>query len=77
MSFVARWVGNEAVFMSLGILSKGAGAATREIEILSNEGGVPEVMLHGDAKAATTKGISTIHLSLNHSHSFCTKPVAQ
>jgi fatty acid synthase subunit alpha, fungi type len=56
------------VFKSLGISSKGAGAAMKEIEILPNEAGVPEVTLHGDAKAAATaKGISTIHLSLSHS----------
>jgi fatty acid synthase subunit alpha, fungi type len=67
-SFAARWVGKEAVFKSLGISSKGAGAAMKEIEILPNEAGVPEVTLHGDAKvAAVAKGISTIHLSLSHS----------
>lgn len=67
-SVAARWVGKEAVFKSLGISSKGAGAAMKEIEILPNEAGVPEVKLHGDAKgAAAAKGISTIHLSLSHS----------
>jgi fatty acid synthase subunit alpha, fungi type len=67
-SFAARWVGKEAVFKSLGISSKGAGAAMKEIEILPNEAGVPGVTLHGDAKAAATaKGISSIHLSLSHS----------
>ena len=40
----------------------------KEIEILPNESGVPEVTLHGEAKAAAaTKGISKIHLSLSHS----------
>ncbi|KAI9439787.1 fatty acid synthase [Lactarius indigo] len=67
-SFAARWVGKEAVFKSLGVSSKGAGAAMKEIEILPNEAGAPEVTLHGDAKAAATaKGISKIHLSLSHS----------
>ncbi len=60
-SFVARWVGKEAVFKSLGILSRGAGAAMKEIEILPNEeDGVPEVTLHGDATlkaAAAAKGM--------------------
>jgi phosphopantetheine--protein transferase-like protein len=67
-SFAARWVGKEAVFKSLGVSSKGASAAMKEIEILPNEIGVPEVTLHGDAKAAAAaKGILTIHLSLSHS----------
>jgi phosphopantetheine--protein transferase-like protein len=67
-SFAARWVGKEAVFKSLGVSSKGAGAAMKEIEILPNESGVPEVTLHGEAKtAAAKKGISKIHLSLSHS----------
>ena len=67
-SFAARWVGKEAVFKSLGVSSKGAGAAMKEIEILPNETGVPEVTLHGEAKAAAAaKGITKIHLSLSHS----------
>jgi len=67
-SFAARWVGKEAVFKSLGVSSKGAGAAMKEIEILPSEAGVPEVTLHGEAKAAAAaKGISRIHLSLSHS----------
>ncbi|KAF8271214.1 fatty acid synthase [Lactarius quietus] len=67
-SFAARWVGKEAVFKSLGVSSKGAGAAMKDIEILPNEVGAPEVTLHGDAKAAAAaKGISKICLSLSHS----------
>ena len=67
-SLAARWVGKEAVFKSLGVSSKGAGAAMKEIEILPNESGVPEVTLHGEAKAAAAaKSISKIHLSLSHS----------
>jgi phosphopantetheine--protein transferase-like protein len=67
-SFAARWVGKEAVFKSLGVSSKGAAAAMKEIEILPNEAGVPEVTLHGEARAAAAaKGISSIHLSLSHS----------
>ena len=67
-SFAARWAGKEAVFKSLGVTSKGAGAAMREIEILPDESGGPRVTLHGDAKtAADSKGIKTIHISLSHS----------
>lgn len=67
-SFAARWAGKEAVFKSLGVTSKGAAAAMREIEILPDESNAPRVTLHGDAKAAAdSKGIKTVHISLSHS----------
>ena len=67
-SFAARWTGKEAVFKSLGVSSKGAAAAMKDIEILPNEAGAPTVTLHGDAKAAADdKGITKIHISLSHS----------
>ena len=67
-SFAARWVGKEAVFKSLGVKSKGAAAAMKEIEIVNDESGVPTVHLHGEAKAgATAKGISKVLISLSHS----------
>ena len=67
-SFAARWVGKEAVFKSLGVKSKGAAAAMKDIEIVNDESGVPTVHLHGEAKAgATAKGISKVLISLSHS----------
>jgi len=68
-SFAARWAGKEAVFKSLNVPSKGAGAAMQDIEILPNaETGAPEVTLHGDAKkAADGKGIRQVLISLSHS----------
>lgn len=67
-SFASRWAGKEAVFKSLGVASKGAAAAMREIEILPDENGAPQVILHGDAKAAAdSKNIGTVHISLSHS----------
>ncbi|GLB40343.1 putative protein with domain of unknown function (DUF1729) [Lyophyllum shimeji] len=68
-SFAARWAGKEAVFKSLGVKSKGAGASLRDIEILNDpETGAPTVLLHGDAKAqAAAKGVSKILISLSHS----------
>ncbi|KAH8117927.1 fatty acid synthase [Phellopilus nigrolimitatus] len=51
-SFAARWAGKEAVFKSLGVASKGAASAMRDIEILPDASGVPTVTLHGDARAA-------------------------
>ncbi|KAG9053545.1 3-oxoacyl-[acyl-carrier-protein] synthase [Serendipita sp. 407] len=67
-SFAARWAGKEAVFKSLGVCSKGAAAAMREIEILPDESGVPQVHLHGAAKeAANGKKVSKVQISLSHS----------
>jgi fatty acid synthase subunit alpha len=43
-SFAGRWAAKEAVFKSLGVASKGAGAALREIEVLAGpEGPVVKV----------------------------------
>jgi fatty acid synthase subunit beta len=67
-SFAARWSGKEAVFKSLGVKSKGASAAMKEIEIINDDAGVPTVRLHGEAKArAVEKGISKVLVSLSHS----------
>ncbi|TFK33214.1 fatty acid synthase [Crucibulum laeve] len=67
-SFAARWAGKEAVFKSLGVKSKGAAAAMKDIEILNDENGAPAVNLHGEAKAqAEQKGISKVLISLTHS----------
>lgn len=67
-SFAARWAGKEAIFKSLGVASKGAAAAMRDIEILPDEAGVPQVRLHGSAKeAADSKKIAKVQVSLSHS----------
>ncbi|KAF8206176.1 fatty acid synthase [Mycena galopus ATCC 62051] len=67
-SFAARWAGKEAVFKSLGVKSKGAAASMLDIEILNDGNGVPQVKLHGDAKAAADgKGVTKVLLSLSHS----------
>lgn len=43
-SFAGRWCGKEAVFKSLGVASKGAGAAMKDIEIMKDdETGAPIV----------------------------------
>lgn len=71
-SFAARWTGKEAVFKALGVSSKGAAAAMKDIEILPDHVGVPKVYLHGDAqKAAEAKNITNVHISLSHSEVRC------
>ena len=42
-SFAGKWSAKEAVFKSLGVKSKGAGAPLKEIEILNDEKGAPIV----------------------------------
>ncbi|KAB2569798.1 Fatty acid synthase subunit alpha [Lasiodiplodia theobromae] len=68
-SLAGRWAAKEAVFKSLNVSSKGAGAAMRQIEIVS-EDGIPIVKLHGEAKKALEmQNIKDIRLSISHSDS--------
>ncbi|KAI5463082.1 hypothetical protein BGZ63DRAFT_462406 [Mariannaea sp. PMI_226] len=67
-SFAGRWSAKEAVFKSLGVAGKGAGAALKDIEILKGETGAPIVSLHGDAAAAAKEaGVKDITVSISHS----------
>ncbi|KAF6812261.1 fatty acid synthase alpha subunit [Colletotrichum sojae] len=69
-SFAGRWSAKEAVFKSLGVPSKGAGAPLKDIEIVKDESGAPAVKLHGDAAAAAKKvGLKDISVSISHSDS--------
>lgn len=67
-SFAGRWSAKEAVFKSLGVTSKGAGASLAEIEITADEKGAPKVVLHGEArKAADDAGLKGVNVSISHS----------
>ncbi|KAG9234082.1 fatty acid synthase-like protein [Amylocarpus encephaloides] len=69
-SFAGKWSAKEAVFKSLGVSSKGAGAPLKEIEILNNEKGAPIVTLHGEAAVAAKKaGVKEVSISISHSDS--------
>ncbi|CEJ61388.1 Putative Fatty acid synthase subunit alpha [Penicillium brasilianum] len=69
-SFAGRWSAKEAVFKSLGVSSKGAGAALKDIEIGSDANGAPIVNLHGAAAtAAKQAGVKQITVSISHSDS--------
>ncbi|KAL4944997.1 hypothetical protein BDV06DRAFT_232173 [Aspergillus oleicola] len=60
------WCAKEAVFKCLKTVSKGAGAAMKEIEIVRSQGGSGPV-LHGDAlSAAQQAGVENIELSLSY-----------
>lgn len=66
-SFAGTWSAKEAVFKSLNVASKGAGAELQSIEITRSSNGAPEVVLHGDAKtAAQGKGIKNVKVSISH-----------
>lgn len=66
-SLAGKWTAKEAVFKSMKTISKGAGSAMKEIEIVSGTNG-PEVKLTGEAQAvASQKGIKSFELSITHS----------
>jgi len=67
-SFTGKWSAKEAVFKSLKVEGKGAGAALKDIEIRNDESGAPVVTLYGDAKAAADKaGVKSTTVSISHS----------
>ncbi|PLW26692.1 hypothetical protein PCANC_18584 [Puccinia coronata f. sp. avenae] len=66
-SLAGGWAAKEAVFKALKTPSQGAGAAMKEIELLSGPSG-PSVLLTGHAsKIALEKSISKFELSISHS----------
>lgn len=66
-SVAGRWSAKEAVFKSLKVESKGAGASLIEVEIVASSVG-PQVVLHGRAKeVAEQQGVKSFELSISHS----------
>ncbi|KAK4994161.1 hypothetical protein LTR66_005748 [Elasticomyces elasticus] len=62
-----RWSAKEAVSKCLRTPSRGAGAAMKSIEIVACEGGIPTVVLSGDALlAAGSAALSDISLSMSY-----------
>ncbi|KAI9769934.1 MAG: 3-oxoacyl-[acyl-carrier-protein] synthase [Geoglossum simile] len=67
-SFAGRWSAKEAVFKSLGVPGRGAGAPLGDIEIVNDKTGAPVVTLHGDAATAAKKaGVKSVEVSISHS----------
>lgn len=67
MRLAARFAAKEAVMKALGLGWRAM--AWREIEIVNDPLGKPMVTLHGSARqAAERQGISTVHVSLSHTH---------
>lgn len=66
-SFAGTWSAKEAVFKSLEVESKGAGASLKDIEILHDAKGAPTVKLAGAAQAAASKnGVKNVKVSISH-----------
>jgi holo-[acyl-carrier protein] synthase len=60
-----RWAAKEAVSKVLGLGVRGVG--WREIEVLPNFAGQPQVLLHGRAAARATRlGIDEVTVSISH-----------
>jgi holo-[acyl-carrier protein] synthase len=65
----SRLAGKEAVLKALGTGIRGVGLA--DVEIVSEAGGRPTVILHGPARArAATLGLDRIEVSLCHESDF-------
>lgn len=65
-SFAGTWSAKEAVFKSLEVESKGAGASLKDIEIV-RQNGKPTVQLTGEAKAAADKNkVKNVKVSISH-----------
>ena len=63
-SFAGTWSAKEAVFKALGVESKGAGAQLKDIEIVRDSTGAPQVELHGDAAKAAPN--ASVKVSISH-----------
>ncbi|CAP67324.1 uncharacterized protein PODANS_1_23310 [Podospora anserina S mat+] len=66
-AFAGRWSAKEAVFKALRVQGQGAGAALKDIEIVSDSTGSPTVKLHGYAQEAAQKaGIRYVNVSITY-----------
>jgi holo-[acyl-carrier protein] synthase len=65
-SYAARYAAKEAFFKALGTGYRD-GMAFREIEVVNDKLGKPEIVVHGSVKDFVLKNrISHLHLSLSH-----------
>jgi fatty acid synthase subunit alpha, fungi type len=66
-SFAGTWSAKEAVFKSLGVKSAGGGAPLKEIEIIRDENGKPQVQFHGQAaEKAASRGVKKVKVAISH-----------
>jgi holo-[acyl-carrier protein] synthase len=70
--FGARFAAKEAFLKALGI-GLGMGVKLREIEVVQNKKGKPDIAVSGQAKTEIVKrNIKKMHLSLTHTKSYAT-----
>ena len=61
-----RWAAKEAAVKALGS-GFSAGIGFHDVEVVTLEGGRPELRLHGRAaELATQKGVTALHVSISH-----------
>jgi holo-[acyl-carrier protein] synthase len=74
-SFAVRFSAKEAFLKALGT-GWGSGISLREVEVVCDEAGKPDIVLHGEALSIfSTLGLSKIFLSLSHSDTIATASV--
>ena len=70
LHFAARFAGKEAVSKAFGT-GIGANASLRDIEILNDAAGAPQVQLSGAAgRFAEAQGITKVRISLTHARDY-------
>ncbi len=66
-----RFAAKEAILKALGVGL--GGCAFKELEIIREKSGRPQVLLHGQAKElAAALGVNRIAVSLSHCHNYAT-----
>ena len=75
MHYAARFAAKESLLKSLGI-GLGMGLSLKDIEVVSDQRGKPEVRLRGGAEGMLRNlGVSAVHLSLSHTRHSATAVV--
>jgi holo-[acyl-carrier protein] synthase len=70
LHYGARFAAKEAFLKALGI-GMGRGVKLREIEVVHDDQGKPDLSLHDEAKLQIEKtGINKMHLSLTHTKNY-------
>ena len=68
--FAGRLAGKEAIIKALKI-SWGDGIGWRDIEILNDKNGIPEIVFHGEAKKIVNeRNIKDIQISISHEKNY-------
>ena len=72
INYGARFAAKESFLKALGI-GLGMGVKLKEIEVVHDKNGKPDLFLQGEAKVQIEKrNIEKIHLSLTHTRSYAT-----